>query len=202
MKDINGHIIKNGDILLELRRGSLFINNNLFNILKLWEMNNVDTFNGDGYIYNIANDKHSFKWACPSNSIIVKRKYFPINFYYSFYHGMSDLYTTSNLRDIHDLINNSNWKNNIVKKEHVEQFNFRKSILITSIKDIEDNIIELNKDGYVPHELMNAVLKVASINNTNPNFGNFKGEIGMAYNYDMQNYNSIIKYIALNKKEG
>jgi hypothetical protein len=50
----------------------------------------------------------------------------------------------------------------------------------------------------VPHEIMDSVLKALNVGKTNPNFGNFKGEIGIAYFYDMIKYSFIIKAISEN----
>lgn len=71
-----------------------------------------------------------------------------------------------------------------------------RTLKINSIIDVVENIEELAKPGYLPHEIMDSVLNAFKVSKTNPDFGNFKGEIGMAYMYDSMKYQYIIKAIS------
>lgn len=198
MKDKLDNKVVTGDVMLEIGRGfdSASPRNYFMN---LWEVpENYD--NCHGFQYNIDGKKYLFAWANLKDSYKVDISLFPKSFKFSFYHGMDHIQTTLEDGEVLDLINKSDWKEKIILVSKVEQFAVREKIIINSIEDIKNNIKELVKEGYVPHELMTSVLKVAKVNKTNPDFGNFKGEIGLAYYNDMLHYHAIINMVELNTK--
>ena len=122
----------------------------------------------------------------------------PEGFEYSFKHGMSDLSSKIQEGTLLELIENSDWREHEVKKEQVERFEFMKTLKINGIEDVIKNIDELKKPGYVPREIMYGVLNAVKIPKTNPDFGNFRGEIGIAYYYDLIHYKAIIEALSEN----
>ena len=195
--DLLGNEVKTGDVLLELGRGwGSLIGSDYKYHLKLWEM--PERFDGHAYEYSIDGTKHIFAWAYAGNAVKVDMSLMPDGFEYSFKHGMSDISSKIETGPLLEIIENSDWKEHEVKKEQVERFDFMKTLKIETINDIVANIDELKKPGYVPHEIMDSVLKAVNIGKTNPDFGNFKGEIGMAYYYDMMHYKAIIEAISQN----
>lgn len=195
MKDMFGTKLKEGDVLLEIGRGGggNFGSDDRYYIMKLWEM--MTPFDGHAFVYDIDGSKSKFAWASLNKSCKINFDDFPPEFKYSFYHGMSHLESSIDSGTILQLIEKSDWKNRAISVEQVDQFHKLSAIKINSIQDIKDNIDILSKNGHVPHELVNDVFKVAMVNKTSPDFGNFKGEIGLASMYDSLNYGAIIEYI-------
>jgi len=200
MKDILGKEVKPGDILLEVGRGGY--GTKLY-FMRLWEM--PENYIGHGYEYHITEEKSLFAWTYLDKCFKLDLNILPEEFKFSFYHGMSDISTIIDPGEIPineeaamELINNSDWKENTISIKDVDRFKKMQSIKITSFQDIKNNIKELTKPGYIPAELIYDVLKVAKINKTNPDFGNYKGEIGIASVYDQLYYEAVINKIAEN----
>ena len=138
MEDIIGNKVLEGDVLLEIGRGSGFDGEKHFFSLKLSEM--PKSFNGHGYAYSIDETKHLWAWASLDNSYKINFADFPPEFRYSFYHGMSDLNTSLKKGNQLELISNSNWEDKIITKKVVDHYNKLESIKIDSIEDIQNNI--------------------------------------------------------------
>jgi len=187
--DLLGNEIKTGDVMLELGRGGGCYEGKKYYSLKLWEMPEI--FDGHAYCYSIDGSKHTFAWAHVGNSIKVDMSLMPEGFEYSFKHGMSDFDTKIESGTLQDLIKNSNWKDNEIKKEQVERFEFMQTLKIETIDDLKDNINELKKGGYVPNEIVSKVLELAGVRRTPIH----NGEIGIAGMYDQMNYQAIIEAI-------
>lgn len=182
-----------GQVYLEYGRGGQIFGGDETYTLKLWEMpENPD--GNEGYKYGINGERSSFWHTHKDSAIMVEFDLFPDDFKYSFYHGMSDLSTTSNKIDLEDLINNSDWQDRKVTKDEVDHNRRLNTIEINTIDDIRENIDTICH-GYIPHRIIDSVLKIANIKKTNPDFGNYKGESGIAYYYDMMNYRGIIENI-------
>lgn len=196
MKDKLGNEVVAGDVLLETGVGFGSCEGKRVYFMKLWRKPIEN--DGSGVIYNIDGYPSVFKWASVKNSIKVDFSLLPDNFEYSFLHGMSDLDCKLKEGSLVDLINNSDWINKQVKKEDVDRFNFLRALKIETVDDIIANIDELKKGGYIPRELMDSVLSAVRVSKTNPDFGNYRGEIGMAYLRDMVNYECVIRSLAAN----
>jgi len=195
--DLLGNEVKSGDVLLELGRGwGCLSGRDYVYSMKLWEM--PDNFDGHAYRYSIDGGKHIFAWAHVGNAVKVDMSIMPEGFEYSFKHGMSDLSSKIQEGTLLELIENSDWREHEVKKEQVERFEFMKTLKINGIEDVIKNIDELKKPGYVPREIMYGVLNAVKIPKTNPDFGNFRGEIGIAYYYDLIHYKAIIEALSEN----
>lgn len=193
IKDIMGNKVKAGDILLELGRGWGSLSGSDYKYhLTLWEM--PETFDGHAYYYSIDGTKHIFAWAHVRNAIKVDMSLMPDGFEFSFKHGMSDISSKIEQGTLLELIENSNWKQHEVKKEEVERFEFMKSLKIEKIEDIYNNIEELKKGGYIPHEIVSKVLEITGAERVRVN----NGEIGIAGMYDQMHYRAIIENISKN----
>ena len=107
---------------------------------------------------------------------------------------MSDISSKIEQGTLLELIENSNWKQHEVKKEEVERFEFMKSLKIEKIEDIYNNIEELKKGGYIPHEIVSKVLEITGAEQVRVN----NGEIGIAGMYDQMHYRAIIENISKN----
>ena len=190
MKDALGNKVKTGDILIELGRGGGYSKGERFYSLRIWQM--PASKDGSGFTYDIDGKRRKYWWTIVKNSIKINLDKMPVDFKYSFYHGMCDINTTIEYGTLKELINNSDWKNNKVNKKEVERFELLKKIKIITIKDIINNIDELKKEGYLPNKLVSDVLKVAKIGNVSVK----NGEIGIAAMQDVLNYKNIIDMIA------
>ena len=196
MKTIDNAEVKEGDVLLEIGRGYEYDGEKKTFAIKLWELPKCD--DGSGYEYNIDGKKSQYWWASVSNSYKVNLDIFPKEFRFSFYHGMSGLNTTIENGTVEELINSSNWKDKMICEKQVSHYNNLTVLKIHSINDIKNNINILSTKGYVPRSLMMSVFKAVSEKATNPDFGNFKGEIGIAGMCDMFKYMAIIEHFKEN----
>jgi hypothetical protein len=191
MKDLLGNEIKTDDILLELGRGwgSLFGSEYKYH-MKIWQKPSDN--DGSGYEYNIDGTKYKYWWASVKNSIKIDMSIMPEEFEYSFYHGMSEIASKIEKGTLLEIIENSDWKNYVVKKEEVERFHFLKTIKIETLEDIKNNINELKKGGYVPKEIIYKVLDITGVGRTEVH----NGEIGIAAMYDQAYYQDIIEVLS------
>lgn len=185
--DLLGNEIKAGDVLLELGRGGGWNGEERHHSLKLWEMPEV--FDGHAYYYSIDGSKNTFAWAHVGNAIKVDMELMPDGFEYSFKHGMSDFNTKIENGTLNEIIESSNWKIYEVKKEEVERYEFMKTLKTETLDDLKNNIEELKKGGYVPHEIVSNVLSIAGVGRASVH----NGEIGIAGMYDQMHYQSIIE---------
>jgi hypothetical protein len=188
--DLLGNEVKTGDILIELGRGCEYDGEKRYYSLKIWQKPSSN--DGSGFEYDIDGKKSKYWWASVRSSIKVNMDLMPDGFEYSFKHGMSDISTTIEKGTIHELIENSNWKDNEVKKEQVERYEFMKKLKIETLDDIKSNIQELKKGGYVPHEIVSNVLNIVGVGRTFVH----NGEIGIAGMYDHLHYQAIIEALS------
>jgi len=189
--DLLGQEVKTGDVMLELGRGWGSLSGSEFIYgMKLWEVPEI--LDGRGNYYTISGDKTYFYWAKISNAIKVDIDLMPEGFEYSFKHGMTDISSKIETGTLLELIENSNWKDSEVKKEQVERYEFMKTLEINNIDDLRNNIKELKKGGYVPHEIVSKVLEIAQIGRATAH----NGEIGIAGMYDQMHYQAIIEAVS------
>lgn len=189
--DLLGNEVKTGDAMLELGRGFGCLNGSGYKYtLKLWEM--PDHFDGHAYYYSIDGSKQMFAWADVGSSIKVDMNSMPDGFEYSFKHGMSDFSAKIENGTLQEIIENSNWKDHEVLKEEVERYAFLKTLKIETINDLKNNINELKKGGYVPHEIVSNVLNIIGVGRTHVH----NGEIGIAGMYDYLHYQAIIEALS------
>ena len=189
--DLLGNEVKTGDVMLELGRGFGCLNGSDYKYtLKLWEVPKV--MDGRGNYYTIDGERTYFYWASIGSAIKVDMSLMPDGFEYSFKHGMSDFSTKIENGTLQELIENSNWKDNEVTKEQVERYEFMKTLKVETIDDLKNNIEELKKGGYVPHEIVSNVLNIVGIGRTPVH----NGEIGIAGMYDRLHYQAIIEALS------
>lgn len=188
--DLLGNKVKKGDVLIELGRGNGSDGKNRYYSLKIWQKPSKN--DGSGFEYGINGNKSKYWWASVRNSIKIDMSLMPDGFEYSFKHGMSDIDTTVENGTLQELIDNSNWKDNEVKKEQVERYEFMKTLKIETLDDLKTNIEELKKGGYVPNKIVSKVLEIAQIGRTKAH----NGEIGIAGMYDQMHYQAIIEAVS------
>jgi len=188
MKDLNGKQIEPGMVMMEIGRGGKYTDKTQYYSLKLWEYSN--NYNGQGLGYSIDGRKHEWWHASARNSYILNKSEIPEEFIFSFYHGMSDLYTTIKSGTVEELINNSDWKNNVVLKNDIDNYCELKSTTINNIADIKNSIPLMEKSKYIPRCVVESVIRVAGQNIHNV----INGESGVAAFYDNILFNQIILY--------
>jgi len=188
--DLLGNKVKTGDVLIELGRGGGWNGEQRYYSLKIWQKPSSN--DGSGFEYGIGGKKNRYWWAFVRNSIKVDMSLMPDGFEYSFKHGMSDISTTIEDGTLQELIENSNWEDHEIKKEQVERFEFMQTLKIETIDDLKNNIDELKKGGYVPHEIVSNVLNIVGAGRTPVH----NGEIGIAGMYDHLHYQAIIEALS------
>lgn len=186
MKDLNGKQIEPGVIMMEIGRGGGFINGKQYHFLKLWEF--PTNYKGQGLEYNIDGNKHEWWHASARNSYVINKSEMPEEFIFSFYHGMSDLYTTIKSGTVEELISNSDWISRRIHKNDIDNYCELKSIVLTSIDDIKNSIPLMEKSKYIPRCVIESVIRIAGQSTHNV----INGESGIAAFYDNILFNQII----------
>lgn len=189
LKDILGNEVYPGDVLLEYGCGGTSFDGQQKYAIKLWEM--IYPFDGHGFNYNIDGSKYKFAWCSVKQSIKVDFDQFAPVFKYSFYHGMSKLYTTIERGTLKELIDNSDWKNDIVKPSDVELFKKKKNLTLESIDDIKKNMDLLTGPGATPRVAVDKILDIAGASHAPV----INGEIGFAAIQDSISYSEILDKI-------
>ncbi len=191
-KDLLGNKARSGDILIDVTGLHSFDeNDNLTYKLNIWEKPIEN--DGSGYEYGIDGNKYRVWWRRVQESIILDKNLLPEGFEYSFKHGMNDINTLLENGAAKELIENSDWKDNEVKKEEVEYYNFIQNLKIETLEDLKKNIEQLRKCSYVPYEIVSNVLNIAGVEKETVK----NGEIGIARMCDMFKYQSVIYNINL-----
>ncbi len=165
--DLLGNEIEAGDVLIELGVGyDSLAGSNYKYLMQIYEYPNIT--DGRGYEYAIDGRKTPFYWVSVSNSIKIDMELMPKGFEYSFKHGLHSLNCTIKTGTPLELIENSNWKKNEVKKEDVERYQFMKTLSIECLDDIKENIHELRKGRFMPTKTMNRILEITKNDQDNP----------------------------------
>lgn len=185
LKDSLGNKVYPGDVLLQYgtgwRKGHY--------ALRLWEISYP--FDGDGIEYDLSGEPHKFFWCSLSSSIKVNFDDFPAEFKYSFYHGLSNLYSKIEKGTLKKLIENSDWAERIVNPSDVELYNQKKNLKIESIKDIKHNIDLLLGPGVTPGEVVTKIFTIAGVSAAPL----INGEMAFAVLEDTFKYKAILEKI-------
>lgn len=187
--DLEGNKINTGDVLIELGRGGGYIDGKEYHSLRIWQKPSSN--DGSGFTYGINGKKSRYWWTSVKNSIRVNFNELPTEFEYSFNHGMSDLRCDIKSGTIKELISKSNWNDVKINKSEVDRFEFMKTLKISTLDDVKENIGELKKGGYVPREIVSKVLELAEVGRVPV----YNGEIGIAGMYDQMHYQAILEAI-------
>ena len=187
MKDMIGNDVFPKDVLLELRLGGGWDGKIRTYPLKIWEMPE-NKFDGHAYAYNINGSRYEYAWAYLQSAVKLNQEEMPDGFMFSFYHGMSDLETTLEKGELLDIIESSNWHRKMIKKEDVEEYDEADKIILSSKKDVFDNVDTLRNSKFINYKIMKKVLDLFGIDENKA----VNGESGIAMMYDIQNYSAIL----------
>jgi hypothetical protein len=197
-KDINKNPVKTGDVMADFN--GLHMNNEGKTIYDIVLFSVPGARDGSGYYYDITGKKCKYWWAHPHESYKIDLNDYPKEFGFSFYHGMHDLCSETNEGSIKDIILNSDWEKRIIHQSFIDEFDRKNKISIKSISDILENLEDLIKDP-IPTKLMYDVLEVCNTQKTNPDFGEWRGETGIAFYNDTLKYHAIMECIINTIKE-
>ena len=190
MKDMDGNNVVVGDILLEIGRGQEWDGKNTFYSMCLWEM--PKKYDGHGYGYNIDGSRYKWAWVHLNSSIKIDKDSVSKDFLFSFYHRMSDIKTHLKKGTLFELIDSSDWRRKTIKKEDVQEYDETDKIVLSSKKDIYDNVDILMNSKFINYKIMKKVLDLFNISEAT---GGKNGEIGIAMMHNISNYNSILYHV-------
>lgn len=189
MEDLKNRLIEPGMIMMEVGRGLKWENKKEYYSLKLWEF--PVNYSGQGLEYNLDGEKHEWYWANYKSSYILDKSSLPEEFMFSFYHGMSDLYTTIKKGSIEELINNSDWEERAIFKEDIDNYCKLKDITLNNLSDIKNIIPLMEKSKYIPRKIVESTINIAGAKLHDV----INGESGIAVLYDNMLFNQIIHYL-------
>jgi len=189
LKDSLGNEVYPGDVLLEYGCGGSSFDGQQKYAIHLWEM--IYPFKGYGINYVLDSEPYKLCWFGLKKSIKVDFDQFAPEFKYSFYHGMSQLYTTIKSGTLKELIDNSDWKNKIVNPYDVDLYLKKKNLTLDSIDDIKKNIDLLIGPGATPRVVVDKILDIAGASHAPV----INGEIGFAAIQDSISYSEILDQI-------
>jgi hypothetical protein len=165
MKDMNGNIVKPGDVLIEFGRGGGCDKNGSYESIKVWEVSKIN--DGRGIEYGTDGSKIEYWRVNVKNSIKLNTDNLPKGFLYSFYHGMSDLNCKNTKGTIQKIIDNSDWLKKKVSEKKVNKYNkdltIANNLKIRSIDDFKKNFNVIKKLSVFPNNLIEDIFIVHGI---------------------------------------
>ena len=185
LTDSLGKEVYPGDVLLEYDCGG---DGQKYRI-NLWEI--IYPFKGYGINYGLDSEPYKLCWFGLKKSIKVDFDQFAPEFKYSFYHGMSKLYTTIKRGTLKELIDNSDWEDKIVDEYEVDLYLKKKNLRLESIDDIKKNIDLLTGPGATPNLVVEKILDIVKLSPTPM----VNGELGYAFLMDSFNYMDVLDKI-------
>lgn len=186
LKDINGNIVKVGDVLLREKGGGSGGGMRSFRSFTLWEM--PTRYDGHGYHYSLDGSKHLFAWAWVNDSIKLSINELPKKFVFSFYHGMGDFHSYSKGDSVSEILGDSNWKERCIEKNDVLVFSKLLKLKLSSIDDVRKNIDLFVLARYIPKKIVLDVICLAGGSPARV----VNGELGIATLEDTLIFHSII----------
>lgn len=186
MKDVNGNIVKAGDVLLEETGGGSGGGMKSFRSFTLWEM--PSRYDGQGYHYSLDGSKYLFAWADINESVKLPIKELPKDFVFSFYHGMGNFDSYSEGTIISEIIEDSNWKEKSINASDVSSFTKLSRLKLSSIDDVRKNLDVITTAKYIPNSVISSVIRLAGYKQAVM----INGELGLVMFKDMLLFQSII----------
>jgi len=179
LKDKNGVLLKTGDLMAEVTGGGSW-DGKTFSSVKLWEV--PGTRDGRGNTYTSEGEKTHFYWASARSAEKLDTKKLPEGFIFAFKHGLDRLDIEESIMrlDIHEAIAKSDWKEQALTPEIVENMKAVSGIKITSFVDIAQKWDSIFGFGRVPHQIVDKILCLVEYHGAVPH----NGEIGIAAMYD------------------
>jgi hypothetical protein len=175
MKDKNGIMLKTGDLMAEVV-GCSSVSRKSFSSVKLWEVPKIR--DGRGIEYTSEGKKTHFYWADASEAIKLNHKKLPEGFVFAFRHGLNDIDIEDGLMslDIHEAIAKSDWKENALTPEIVEEMKVISDIKIISLVDVAEKWDSIFCSARVPHQVVKKIMELVEYKCAVP----VNGEIGIA----------------------
>lgn len=123
-KDIDGNIVKMGDILIECTgEGRMYgyFDNKWFKSYTLWQF--WGQHDSMGYYYNVIGKISKFWHVDISSSRIINKKDIPPKLLYTFFHGDNHFDSTADFDDgINKIIKESDWDTRIITPKEVKRY--------------------------------------------------------------------------------
>lgn len=158
--DMMGNILNKGDVL---------ISKNIKNVLIYEFTGNV--LSSSGIKYNEIGNPKSFSHISIEGSIKIDFNKLDPRFRYLFYHGMSNISTTSNSEtDYEDIISKSNWHNQIKKIDILLEKNNPKIITILPNKELDYVFDKLINNVNISEKDASIIDEYFELNKDNNNF--------------------------------
>lgn len=197
MKDMNGKIIKDGDLMAEVTGGGGF-GGVSYSCVSIWEVPKIK--DGRGTWYTEKGKQSFFYWADASNSQQLDINKLPEGFLFAFKHGLHriDIEDQYMKLDIHEAIKKSDWQRKAITPEILEQLNSMSKIKINSFLDVYNQWDSIFSIDRVAPEVIAQIMNIVGYKKCIPK----NGEIGIAALYDYSAFMNVYNNLSAWKNEG